>query len=192
MERKEHYRLHKSGKRWVAGIVATAAVGVPLAFQTPVAQAAVDTVATAAPVAKTVATDKNGASQTTNTEATEFTFAEQKNALLAYLKDKGQLTLPADVFSKPNGDTVEKVINGADTWSDLQYNWQDIATSIAMDEARQKLGLSGKVSDSSNRNALEAFNGDTSQVAGHTKEKIQVSFSISHRVSCLLIQLSRM
>lgn len=40
MEKQEHYRLFKSGKRWMAALVLTAAVGLPLTAKIPEVQAA--------------------------------------------------------------------------------------------------------------------------------------------------------
>ncbi|ERL64536.1 KxYKxGKxW signal peptide domain-containing protein [Schleiferilactobacillus shenzhenensis] len=152
MERKEHYRLHKSGKRWVAGIVATAAIGVPLALQTPVAQAA----------------DDSSSVTVTKTVQAASTLDQQKTALKTTL-DNAFKTVGISWSGQANGagGTLGTSFDDAKNSDQLNTVWQKAMANYVTAKIQKHLALPDSTSPA-NVTAINAFKVKNATVTNFT------------------------
>lgn len=129
MDQKDRYRLYKSGKRWLASLLVTAAIGGGVVMTTPAAQAA-------------------DGGQTAVTQAdqtdTEENIAALKDAV--YAGGWQNLTYP-DV---PLSTYLEKAEQAAPENKEaaLQEVWVAVASAVSLDAMLKELNISNAITES--------------------------------------------
>lgn len=145
MEKQEHYRLFESGKRWMAALVLTAAVGLPLTAKIPEVQAAApDT----APV----------------TAAQEAAWQQNAANLKSALTAQNLLGL---TWQGDKATSVQAQLASVKDEATLTQAWQNIAQIVGVNAVQKGLALPDLTSIA-NQAKVNAFLAAKPTVQGHT------------------------
>lgn len=150
MEPKNHYRLYKSGKQWLAALLVTAAIGAPMAFKTPVAHAA------------------DGSATAPATQTDKADWEKNQDALTAALASGGWTDLT--VTTKDGAVPVHTFVAAVKDDNSFLTAWQAASNAVMLDTLKTALTLPD-VTSAASQAKVTAFLDATSPVTGDAGKK---------------------